>query len=273
MAHRAVVNPNRQAPQPQAPPPTVCLHPLRSRRLDTRYIGWIAIRQRVASVVADPSFEVEKLSVDRHAHYGRRRLPLSQPFAFKTDFQPERRHHDFGPRQRREGGGLCHNYFSHENSPIYRVTISHVTRYQLMSWMVAFGRLILPDGLSRCDRDWFAVTRYARRVTVFIFRGGLRVACNPLLIDGTLRCPALLLVIPLTMVLALEKHGRIAGMASTLGGDFSNADGRGRHRRGQLILQRHSTPMVATIALCARAAFTLSRFTPCGGTMVAKPAE
>jgi hypothetical protein len=30
-----------------------------------------------------------------------------------------------------------------------------------MSWMVAFGRLILPDGLSRCDRDWFAVTRYA----------------------------------------------------------------------------------------------------------------
>ena len=49
MAHLAVADPNRQAPQPQAPPPTVCLHPLGSRGLETRYIGWIAIRQRVAS--------------------------------------------------------------------------------------------------------------------------------------------------------------------------------------------------------------------------------
>ena len=67
--------------------------------------------------------------------------------------------------QRREGGGLCHNYFAHENNPIYRVRILHVTRYQLMIWMVASGRLILPDGRSRCDRDWFAVTRDARRAT------------------------------------------------------------------------------------------------------------
>ena len=52
-----------------------------------------------------------------------------------------------------------------ENCPIYRVTILHVTRYQLMSWIVLSGRLILPDGLSRCERDWFAVTRDARRVT------------------------------------------------------------------------------------------------------------
>jgi len=41
-----------------------------------------------------------------------------------------------------------------------------VTRYQLMIWMVASGRLILPDGLSRCDRDWFdiPVTRDVQRV-------------------------------------------------------------------------------------------------------------
>jgi hypothetical protein len=49
------------------------------------------------------------------------------------------------------GGGLCHNYFPDENRPIYRVTILHVTRYQLMIWIVPSGRLILPDGLSRRD--------------------------------------------------------------------------------------------------------------------------
>jgi hypothetical protein len=48
MADRAVADPNRQAPQPHAPPPAVCLHPLGSRRLETRYIGWVAIRQCVA---------------------------------------------------------------------------------------------------------------------------------------------------------------------------------------------------------------------------------
>ena len=41
-----------------------------------------------------------------------------------------------------------------------------VTRYQLMIWMVASGHLILSDGLSRCDRDWFAVTRSPRRATL-----------------------------------------------------------------------------------------------------------
>jgi hypothetical protein len=31
VAHYAVADPNREAPQPHAPPPTVCLHPLGSR--------------------------------------------------------------------------------------------------------------------------------------------------------------------------------------------------------------------------------------------------
>jgi hypothetical protein len=34
-----------------------------------------------------------------------------------------------------------------------------------MIWMGTSGRWILPDGLSRGDRDWFAVTRDARRAT------------------------------------------------------------------------------------------------------------
>jgi hypothetical protein len=44
-----------------------------------------------------------------------------------------------GGERRRKGGGVCHNYFCDENRPIYRVAILHVTRYQLMSWMVATG--------------------------------------------------------------------------------------------------------------------------------------
>ena len=35
-------------PQPHSGPRAVCLQPLGSRRLETRYIGWVAIRQRVA---------------------------------------------------------------------------------------------------------------------------------------------------------------------------------------------------------------------------------
>jgi hypothetical protein len=48
MAHLAVTDPNCHAPQPQARPRPVRLHPLGSGRLDTRYSGWIAIRRRVA---------------------------------------------------------------------------------------------------------------------------------------------------------------------------------------------------------------------------------
>jgi hypothetical protein len=40
MADGAVTDPNRQAPQPHALPRPVRLHPLGSRRLETRYIWW-----------------------------------------------------------------------------------------------------------------------------------------------------------------------------------------------------------------------------------------
>jgi hypothetical protein len=59
MAHRAVVNPNRQAPQPQARPRPVRLHPLGSRRLETRYIGGSRLGNALPSVVAHPLFEVD----------------------------------------------------------------------------------------------------------------------------------------------------------------------------------------------------------------------
>ncbi len=46
MAHLAVADPNRQAPQPHAGPCAVRLHPLGGRRPETRYI-WF--RQRVSA--------------------------------------------------------------------------------------------------------------------------------------------------------------------------------------------------------------------------------
>jgi hypothetical protein len=93
----------------------------------------------------------------------------SHPFAFKKDST-------LGPasittatslavHSVERGEGCAIIIFAPDNRPIYRVTILHVTRYQLMIWMVASGRLILPDGLNGCDRDWFAVTRCARRAT------------------------------------------------------------------------------------------------------------
>ena len=81
------------------------------------------------------------------------------------------------------------------------------------------------------------------------------------------------LVIPLTMVLALEEHGRIAGIASALGGTFQMLTGAAVIVAVSLFFNGTVLPMVATIALCALAAFTLSRFTLRGGTIVAKPAE
>jgi hypothetical protein len=96
-------------------------------------------------------------------------LVRSHPFAFKKDST-------LGPasittaislavHSAERGEGCAIIIFPTKIAPIYRVTILHVTSYQLMIWIVPSGRLILPDGLSRCDRDWFDVTRDARRAT------------------------------------------------------------------------------------------------------------
>jgi hypothetical protein len=96
-------------------------------------------------------------------------LLRTHPFAFKKDST-------LGPasittatslavHSAERGEGCAIIIFAPENRPIYRVTILHVTRYQLMIWMGTSGRLILPDGLCRCDREWFAVTRDARQAT------------------------------------------------------------------------------------------------------------
>ncbi len=69
------------------------------------------------------------------------------------------------------------------------------------------------------------------------------------------------LVIPSTMVLALEQHGPIAGMASALGGTLQFLTGSLMIVISSVFFDGSSMPMVATIGGCALGAFTLARLT------------
>src|SRR5262249_39348264 len=66
------------------------------------------------------------------------------------------------------------------------------------------------------------------------------------------------LVIPSTMVLALEDHGPIAGMASALGGTLQMVMGGVMIVIVSLFFDGTALPMVTTIALCAVGALALT---------------
>ena len=66
------------------------------------------------------------------------------------------------------------------------------------------------------------------------------------------------LVIPSTMVLSLEDHGPIAGIASALGGTIQMMTGASVIAVVSLFFNGTPKPMVVTIALCAVAAFTVA---------------
>jgi DHA1 family bicyclomycin/chloramphenicol resistance-like MFS transporter len=69
------------------------------------------------------------------------------------------------------------------------------------------------------------------------------------------------LVIPTTMVMALDAHGRIAGLASSLGGTLQMVAGGVMIALTGLFFDGTSRPMVAAIALCAVAALVLALMT------------
>lgn len=81
------------------------------------------------------------------------------------------------------------------------------------------------------------------------------------------------LVIPSTMVLALEMHGPIAGMASALGGTLQMVAGGICIVIVSLFFDGTALPMVATIALCAVGAVGLSAFTLRGLQVAPQAAE
>ena len=84
---------------------------------------------------------------------------------------------------------------------------------------------------------------------------------------------ALGLVIPSAMVLALDAHGPIAGMASALGGTLQMMTGGAMIAIVSLFFDGTPLPMVATIACCALGAFTLSRITLRGAMLAPAAAE
>ncbi|MBV9637051.1 MAG: multidrug effflux MFS transporter [Methylobacteriaceae bacterium] len=69
------------------------------------------------------------------------------------------------------------------------------------------------------------------------------------------------LVVPSTMVLALEEHGPIAGMASALGGTLQMLTGGLMIAVVSLFFDGTAFPMVTAIAVCALGALTLSMVT------------
>ncbi|MDB5630655.1 MAG: Bcr/CflA family drug resistance efflux transporter, partial [Tardiphaga sp.] len=66
------------------------------------------------------------------------------------------------------------------------------------------------------------------------------------------------LVIPSTMVLSLEDHGPIAGIASALGGTLQMVTGAIMIGVVSVFFNGTPTPMVVTIAICAVAAFVVA---------------
>lgn len=80
------------------------------------------------------------------------------------------------------------------------------------------------------------------------------------------------LVIPSTMVLALEEHGSIAGMASALGGTLQMVAGGVMIAIVSLFFDGTALPMVTSIALCAVGAFALSLATLGGRKFAPRPA-
>ena len=68
-------------------------------------------------------------------------------------------------------------------------------------------------------------------------------------------------VIPTTMVMALDAHGRIAGLASSLGGTLQMLAGGVMIALTGLFFDGTALPMVAAIALCAVAALVLALMT------------
>jgi DHA1 family bicyclomycin/chloramphenicol resistance-like MFS transporter len=81
------------------------------------------------------------------------------------------------------------------------------------------------------------------------------------------------LVVPSTMVLSLEEHGPIAGMASALGGTLQMVTGGIMIVIVSLFFDGTAFPMVTTIALCALGALALSLATLRRRELAAQPAE
>jgi DHA1 family bicyclomycin/chloramphenicol resistance-like MFS transporter len=119
-----------------------------------------------------------------------------------------------------------------------------------------------------------AVTAYACLALILLALTAAGFDSLPLLMSLLfLAFSCLGLVIPSTMVLALEDHGPIAGMASALGGAMQMLAGGVTIAVVSVFFNGTALPMVAAIAVCATGALTISWATLSGARLAQKPAE
>ena len=143
------------------------------------------------------------------------------------------------------------------------------TQYSLAFSLNAVGFIGASQFAARLGMRFGMARVVATAVSCFAF---FALVLFVLTVAGVDRLPVLIgllflafaclgLVVPTTMVLALEDHGPIAGMASALGGTLQMVSGGIVIVIVSLFFDGTALPMVATIALCAVGAFTLSRIT------------
>jgi DHA1 family bicyclomycin/chloramphenicol resistance-like MFS transporter len=134
------------------------------------------------------------------------------------------------------------------------------------------ARLAIRFGIARVVMT--AVTLYAAMAVLLFATTLAGVDSLPVLMTMLFLAFACLgLVIPSTMVLALEEHGPIAGMASALGGTLQMLTGGAMIAIVSVFFDGTPLPMVATIALCAVGALVLSLATLRGAILAPLPAE
>ncbi|HEY8382566.1 MAG TPA: multidrug effflux MFS transporter [Microvirga sp.] len=119
-----------------------------------------------------------------------------------------------------------------------------------------------------------AVVAYAAASFVLLAVTGAGYATLPVLMALIFIAFAFLgLVVPATMVLALEEHGPIAGMASALGGTLQMLVGGVMIVVASLSFDGTALPMAAAIAACAAVALILCFATPREPDVAPQPAE
>lgn len=101
----------------------------------------------------------------------------------------------------------------------------------------------------------FAASAFVLLALVLAGLGSLAVIVGFLFLGNV----CLGLVIPATMVMALDEHGDVAGLASSLGGTLQMVAGGVIIAAAGPFFNGSATPMVVAIALCAAATLVLSR--------------
>ncbi len=105
----------------------------------------------------------------------------------------------------------------------------------------------------------WAVIGFAAFSILLLLIGLAGFATLPVIIAGLFMANACLgLIIPTTMVMALDPHGEIAGLASSLGGTLQMVTGGVMVVTTGLFFDGTAVPMIAAIALCAVLALVLA---------------